>query len=106
VLAFPNPDLPCEVVVDACAVGCVAVLLQNHRPVAVHNYKFREEICGGEQELLAVMSALRQWRCHLEAAKEAIAKVRELLGIDQHMSTALRCTHTQTDRLTECTNMT
>ena len=94
-LAFPNPDLPCEVVVDACAVGCGAVLLQNHRPVAVHSYKFREEIRSCKQELQAVMNALRQWRCHLKVAKEAIAKVRELLGIDQHMSTAL---HPQTDR--------
>ena len=69
VLAFPRPDLPCEVVVIACAVDCGAVLLQNHRPVAVHSYTFREGTCSGKQDLLAVMGALRQRRCHLKAAK-------------------------------------
>lgn len=66
--------------------------------MAVHSYKFTEEICGGEQRLLAVMSALPQWRCHLKGAKEAIAKMHDLLGIDQHVSTAL---HPQTDRQTD-----
>ena len=97
-LAVPRPDLPCEVVVIACAVGCGAVLLQNHRPVVVHSYKFREGICSGKQDLLAEMGALQQRRCHLKAAKEASAKVRKLLGIDQHMSTVLHPhTYKQTD---------
>ena len=79
VLALSNADLPFEVVIDASDLGCGAVLLQNQRLVAFHSYKFSsaeviygsgESVC--EQKMLAVISALRQWRCHLEGAKEVV----------------------------------
>ena len=75
VLALPDPKLPFEVVVDACDFGCGAVLLQKQRPVAYHSYKFSSAECNypiGERELLAVITALRQWRCHLESAGEVV----------------------------------
>ena len=60
---------------DASGFGCDAVLLQYQRPVAFHNCKSssaERNYGGGKQELLAVISALRQWRCHLEVAKEVV----------------------------------
>ena len=70
VLTLPNFDQPFEVVADACttapAVG--AVLLQDGRPVAYHSRK----LAGAESryaptdiEMLAVIDALKQWRCYL-----------------------------------------
>ncbi|KAL0048355.1 hypothetical protein WJX82_001521 [Trebouxia sp. C0006] len=51
----------------------------NQRLVAFHSYKFSSAEINygsgesvGEQKMLAVISALRQWRCHLEGAKEVV----------------------------------
>ena len=43
--------------------------------MAFHSYKFssaKRNYSSGEQELLAVIPALQQWRCHLEGAKEVV----------------------------------
>ena len=74
-LALPDPELPYEVVVDASDFGCGAVLLQKQRLVAFHSYKFGSAELNyptGEKELLAVITALRQWRCHLEGAGKVV----------------------------------
>ena len=75
VLVLPDPDLPFEVEVVTCDYGCGVVLLQNQRPVAFHSYKLssvEHNYPIGEQELLAVITELSQWRCHLEGAKEVM----------------------------------
>jgi hypothetical protein len=74
VLILPDYEQHFEVVCDACqtppAVG--AVLMQNGRPVAYYSRK----LSGAELnysvsdiEMLAVISALKEWRCYLENPK-------------------------------------
>lgn len=56
---------------DACAFGRGAALLQDGKPLAFHNYRFNKHernYAVGEQELLAVVLALKQWRCYFEGA--------------------------------------
>lgn len=71
VLRFPDYSLPfrVEVITDASLYGTGAVLLQEGRPVAFTSQKFtaaERNYTTGEQELLAVLHALREWRCYLE----------------------------------------
>jgi len=80
VLALPDPDAPYEVLCDACRYGLGAVLLQNQKPIAYHSYKLKEAELRypvGEQELLAVITALKQWRCYLEGAKGGVTVVTD-----------------------------
>lgn len=70
-LRFPDPALPfrIEVITDASLYGTGAVLLQEGRPVAFTSQKFsgaETRYTTGEQELLAVLHALKEWRCYLE----------------------------------------
>ena len=70
-LAFPDPQQPYQVVTDASCVGIAAVLLQNDRPVAYESRKLspaEKNYTTTEQELLAVVHALRVWQCYLEGA--------------------------------------
>ncbi len=69
-LALPDPDAPYNVVCDACGYvyGLGAVLLQNQKPIAYHSDNLQDaELCYpvGEQELIAVIFALKQWRGYL-----------------------------------------
>ena len=68
-LAYPNPDLPYELISDASVAGCGAVLVQEGRPVAYYSAKFssaERNYSTGEQELLGLIKALKEWRCYLE----------------------------------------
>ena len=58
-----------ELISDASLHGSGAVLLQEGRPIAFTSKKFtpaERNYTTGEQELLAVLHALREWRCYLE----------------------------------------
>ena len=80
VLALLDLDAPYEVVCDACGYGLGVVLLQNEKPIAFHTYKLNDaeqRYPVGEQELLAVITALRQWRCYLEGAKGGVTIVTD-----------------------------
>ena len=72
VLRLPDFNLPFEVVVDASLNGTGAVLMQEHQPICYTSSKFipaERNYTTGEQELLAVYKALKEWRCYLEGAK-------------------------------------
>ena len=71
ILRFPDYSLSfqVEVVTDASLYGTGAVLLQQGRPIAFTSKKFsgaETRYTTGEQELLAVLHALKEWRCYLE----------------------------------------
>ena len=70
-LRTPNEKLPYEVVTDASAVGLGAVLLQEGQPVAFESRKLNDaekNYHTTESEMLAVVHALKTWRCYLEGA--------------------------------------
>ncbi|KAJ9521009.1 hypothetical protein QJQ45_022725, partial [Haematococcus lacustris] len=68
-LKLPDHTRPFEVCCDASLLGVGAVLLQDDHPVAYMSRKFSAAECNyttGEQELLALVTACKVWRCYLE----------------------------------------
>ena len=69
VLVMPDYAQPFELIADACGFGIGAALLQEGRPIAFLCKQFpaaERNYTVGEQELLAVVHAMRTWRCYLE----------------------------------------
>ena len=69
VLKSPDLNQPFELVTDACDEGIGAVLLQDKRPVAFESRKLipaELNYTTTEKECLAVIHALKVWRCYLE----------------------------------------
>jgi hypothetical protein len=70
-LRSPNEKLPYEVVTDASAVGLGAVLFQEGQPICFESRKLNDaekNYHTTESEMLAVVHALKTWRCYLEGA--------------------------------------
>lgn len=71
-LAYPDPSQPYELISDASITGCGAVLIQNGRPVAYFSSKYsstERNYTTGEQEMLGIIKALKEWRCYLEGCQ-------------------------------------
>jgi hypothetical protein len=91
VLATANPALPFTVSTDASAFAIGSVLLQDQgnglQPIAFGSRKLtpaERNYTVGEQELLAAVHALQQWRCYLEGTDFTIvtdhANLRRILS--------------------------
>jgi hypothetical protein len=70
-LRSPNEKLPYEVVTDASAVELGAVLMHEGQPICFESRKINDaerHYHTTESERLAVVHALKTWRCYLEGA--------------------------------------
>ena len=88
VLAVPDFEARFYVVTDASGFGIGGVLMQDdasipaRRPLAFHSARLSDAERNypvGEQELLAVISAFRKWRCYLEGAKGGVTVITDHL---------------------------
>jgi hypothetical protein len=73
VLRLPDLDKPFVVVCDASNVSLGACLMQDDHPIAFESVKLKPNEMNyhaGEKELLAVVHALRVWRCYLSGARQ------------------------------------
>ena len=69
VLPAPDPDKAYELIADASGEGIGAVLMQDEHPIAYESRKFipaEANYTVTEQELLAIIHALKTWRYLLE----------------------------------------
>lgn len=77
VLVLPDFEKPFEVECDACetAKATGAVLMQNEHPIAYMSKKLSGAEAGysaSDMEMMAVIYALREWRCYLEGRQFTI----------------------------------
>lgn len=75
VLVVPDLNKPYTLVSDASMIASGAVLLQEGRVVAYTSKKHSPaeiNYSTGEQEMLGVINALKEWRCYLEGAENVI----------------------------------
>jgi hypothetical protein len=71
VLLLPDPLQPYEVYADASGNAISAILTQQGRPVCYYSKKLtpaEQNYTTGEQELLAIVAALSEWRCYLHGS--------------------------------------
>ena len=84
VLVIPNLDLPFTISTDASGFAIGAVLSQDHgkgqQPVAFLSHKLNaaeRNYPVHEQELLAIVTAMKEWRCYLLGSKHGITVVTD-----------------------------
>jgi hypothetical protein len=68
---LPDSDKPFVIQADASNVGCGATLMQDDKVVAYMSRKWdsaQSNWSAGEQELFALICALREWRCYVDRA--------------------------------------
>ena len=80
VLTLPDPNKPYRLIADASTIGTGAVLEQDGHPIAYLSHKLSEtesRYTVGEQELLAVILALKAWRCYLHGCPGGLTLVTD-----------------------------
>ena len=84
---------PFHVVCDASVAGVGGVLMQNGRPLAYFSKKFipaEVNYTTTDQELLAVVCALMEWRCYLEGVEFVLTTDHQPLTYLQSLPTLSR----------------
>jgi hypothetical protein len=80
VLTMPDPTLPYRIIADASNLGTGAVLEQNGHPVAYLSHKYNPTEAHyhtGEQELLALIIALKAWRHYVQGCPAGLTLVTD-----------------------------